>query len=225
MKLFLEKNLSKNFIKDPYIKRLKILWDKIGEKEVLFEDVLDRLAYELNNLEVFLINSASKEKLNYEQFRQRGVNAIAIGGYSLSRGFTLEGLIVSYFLRNTKMYDTLLQMMRWFGYRSKYEDLCRIYMKPEIIEEYRSLDVVLQEIKEDVQSIRENGNTPREQGLKIKTIQNLSVTARNKMYHSNSLLTSFCFVSSKISTLLAIFASFAGVILWFGVAMEWESLD
>lgn len=184
VKLFSEKNLSENFIKDPYIKRLKILWDKIGEKEVLFEDVLDRLAYELNNLEVFLINSASKEKLNYEQFSQRGINAIAIGGYSLSRGFTLEGLVVSYFLRNTKMYDTLLQMGRWFGYRNNYEDLCRIYMKPEIIEEYRSLDVVLQELKEDVQSIRENGNTPREQGLKIKTIPNLSVTARNKMHHS-----------------------------------------
>ena len=56
---------------------------------------------------------------------------IAVGGFSLSRGLTLEGLVVSYFLRNSMMYDTLLQMGRWFGYRPGYEDLCRVWMPEE----------------------------------------------------------------------------------------------
>lgn len=57
-----------------------------------------------------------------------GLRAIVIGGFTLSRGLTLEGLIVSYFYRNSKMYDTLMQMGRWFGYRNNYEELCRIYI-------------------------------------------------------------------------------------------------
>jgi hypothetical protein len=44
-----------------------------------------------------------------------GCNVIAVGGLSLSRGLTLEGLTISYFLRNSVMYDTLMQMGRWFG--------------------------------------------------------------------------------------------------------------
>jgi hypothetical protein len=47
------------------------------------------------------------------------VSVIAVGGFALSRGLTLEGLMVSYFLRNSMMYDTLMQMGRWFGYRGQ----------------------------------------------------------------------------------------------------------
>ena len=64
---------------------------------------------------------------------ERRAQVIAVGGFSLSRGLTLEGLIVSYFLRNSMMYDTLMQMGRWFGYRPGYEDLCRVWM-PETAE-------------------------------------------------------------------------------------------
>ena len=56
---------------------------------------------------------------------------IVIGGASLARGFTVEGLSISYFLRNTVFYDTLMQMGRWFGYRPGYEDLCKIFMPEE----------------------------------------------------------------------------------------------
>lgn len=56
------------------------------------------------------------------------MTVIAVGGFSLSRGLTLEGLTISYFLRNSMMYDTLMQMGRWFGDRPGYEDLCRIWI-------------------------------------------------------------------------------------------------
>ena len=52
------------------------------------------------------------------------LKVIAIGGDKLARGLTLEGLTVSYFLRASKMYDTLMQMGRWFGYRPGYIDVC-----------------------------------------------------------------------------------------------------
>lgn len=53
---------------------------------------------------------------------------IVVGGAMLSRGFTIEGLTVSYFRRSPRAHDTLLQMGRWFGYRPGYRDLVRIYL-------------------------------------------------------------------------------------------------
>jgi len=71
------------------------------------------------------INSDKGEVLDYEI--EPSLKAIAIGGNKLSRGLTLEGLLVSYFARKSPQYDTLLQMCRWYGYRGGYEDLTRIY--------------------------------------------------------------------------------------------------
>ena len=66
--------------------------------------------------------------LDYRLHSQTGLRVIAVGGNSLSRGLTLEGLSTSYFYRNSQMYDTLLQMGRWFGYRDGYEDLIRLWI-------------------------------------------------------------------------------------------------
>ena len=57
---------------------------------------------------------------------------IAVGGTRLSRGLTLEGLAVSYFVRHAGAHDTLLQMCRWFGFRKGYQDLMRIYLTSPI---------------------------------------------------------------------------------------------
>jgi hypothetical protein len=65
-----------------------------------------------------------------------GLTAIAVGGLSLSRGLTIEGLTVSYMYRNTRMYDTLMQMGRWFGYRPGFEDLCRVHLSRDSINWY-----------------------------------------------------------------------------------------
>ena len=92
-------------------------------------EVQSRLHEVLVAARVVEVNASKRSQaLDYDQGGEHGVTVIAVGGFSLSRGLTLEGLTVSYFLRNSMMYDTLMQMGRWFGYRPGYEDLCRVWM-------------------------------------------------------------------------------------------------
>ena len=105
-----------------------------------------------------------------------------MGGFSLSRGLTLEGLTVSYFLRNSLMYDTLLQMGRWFGYRPGYEDLCRIWMPAEAQGWYEHISESIDELREEMRRMEQAKLTPAEFGLRVRTHpDSLIVTARNKM--------------------------------------------
>jgi hypothetical protein len=107
---------------------------------------------------------------------------IAVGGNSLSRGLTLEGLCVSYFLRNSKAYDTLLQMGRWFGYRDGYKDLCRVFLSEEAEGWYRHVADATNELKRDFSRMRKQKATPAEFGLRVRTHPDtLLITARNKM--------------------------------------------
>ena len=111
-----------------------------------------------------------------------GVRVVAVGGNSLSRGLTLEGLCVSYFLRNSKAYDTLLQMSRWFGYRDGYGDLCRIWLTPDAEGWYRHVTEATNELKRDFARMRRQRATPEEFGLRVRTHPDtLLITARNKM--------------------------------------------
>ncbi len=121
--------------------------------------------------------------LDYGAAREApGVRVVAVGGNSLSRGLTLEGLCVSYFLRNSKAYDTLLQMGRWFGYRDGYPDLCRIWLTAEAEGWYRHVTDATNELKRDFARMRRQKATPAEFGLRVRTHPDtLLITARNKM--------------------------------------------
>jgi len=113
---------------------------------------------------------------------------IAIGGDKLSRGLTLEGLTVSYYLRSSKMYDTLMQMGRWFGYRDDYLDLCRIYTTHELMTWYRHIALVSLELRREFDYMVENDETPERYGLKIRSHPGvLSVTAFNKMRNGTKM--------------------------------------
>ncbi|SGZ74540.1 Endonuclease [Bathymodiolus thermophilus thioautotrophic gill symbiont] len=108
-------------------------------------------------------------------------NAIVIGGASLSRGYTLEGLSVSYFLRNTKFYDTLMQMGRWFGYREGYQDLCRIYMPEIMIDNFGHIIEITEDLIDDFRRMESENMTPKDFGLTIKQHHGvLQITANNK---------------------------------------------
>jgi len=127
--------------------------------------------------------------LDYDAYKEHGFRVIAVGGNSLSRGLTLEGLCVSYFYRNSQAYDTLLQMGRWFGYRIGYEDLCRVWMTDEARECYSHITKATNELRDEIYSMRYYGMTPREFGLKVRShpdstermVGKLRVTAPNKM--------------------------------------------
>jgi len=118
---------------DPEVAALKRAFEALyaTECEVSWQDIQKNLHDSVSPIKVIEVNSRASDPLDYAEHKKDGLNVIAVGGLSLSRGLTLEGLVVSYFLRNSMMYDTLLQMGRWFGYRNGYEKLCRVWMPEE----------------------------------------------------------------------------------------------
>jgi hypothetical protein len=149
-----------------------------------WKQVQSKLKEAITSIGVIEVNSASSAaKLDYSSRNYpNGRSVIAIGGLSLSRGLTLEGLSVSYFLRNSIMYDTLMQMGRWFGYRDGYSDLCRIYMTHEAASWYAYISVAMEELRDEFKRMKLAGMTPNEFGLCVRTHpDSLIVTARNKM--------------------------------------------
>ena len=113
-----------------------------------WEDIKPLLFKVVQKIEVKSINGSSGDIVDYQLNSKNGVSVIAIGGDKLSRGLTLEGLSISYFLRASKMYDTLMQMGRWFGYRPGYVDLCRLFTSTELNEWYRHIAVASADLLE-----------------------------------------------------------------------------
>lgn len=120
----------------------------------------------------------SGEKVSWDE---RGISIIAIGGDKLSRGLTLDGLSVSYYLRAARMYDTLMQMGRWFGYRDGYNDLCRIYTTAELIEWYRHIALANKELKNLFDYMEACGSSPEKFGLRVRSHPGrLAITSAGK---------------------------------------------
>ena len=153
-------------------------------EEIQQEHLLSAIA----NIDIITVNQRSASKLDYTEYSEDGLRVIALGGLSLSRGLTLEGLMVSYFHRNTQMYDTLMQMGRWFGYRDGYNDLFKIWMPDDSVGWYAHITQASNELREDIARMNRLGATPKEFGLKVKAHPtSLIVTARNKMKHAEKL--------------------------------------
>lgn len=149
------------------------------------------LADTIADIEVRTINGTAKDALDYTERQATGLKVIAIGGDKLARGLTLEGLSVSYFLRASKMYDTLMQMGRWFGYRPGYLDLCRLYTTTELIDWFGHIADAAEELREEFDLMAASGATPREYGLKVQSHSVLMVTSRLKMRSAKDLMISF----------------------------------
>lgn len=129
------------------------------------------------------INSDKGEVLDYE--REPELKAIAVGGNRLSRGLTLEGLLVSFFARRSVQYDTLLQMARWYGYRGGYEDLTRIYTTRQLAGWFADLALVEYRLRQDMQVYETNpGITPYDLGMRILRHPAMQVTSALKRRHS-----------------------------------------
>jgi len=163
---------------------LKRIWTKeFSDAGFSWAEIQSILKEAASPIGVIAVNSASAEKLDYSKENYpNGRNLIAVGGLGLSRGLTLEGLTVSYFLRNSIMYDTLMQMGRWFGYRDGYSDLCRIFMSPDAASWYGHIAEATEELRGDFRAMKMAGMTPKDFGLRIRSHpDSLIVTARNKM--------------------------------------------
>lgn len=152
-------------------------------------EVLDAIQEVLADLEVRKVNGTAKDALDYSE--QKGLRVIAVGGEKLSRGLTLEGLSVSYFLRASKMYDTLMQMGRWFGYRPGYLDLCRMYTTEELTDWFGHIADAADELREEFEIMASSGADPRSYGLKVQSHPTLMITSPLKMRQAKSMYLSF----------------------------------
>ena len=190
----------------PILDRLKEQWetdfvpatDQLRElglvdakESVGWDEIVAVLPELLQDIEVRTINGTAKDILDYAENEEKGLKVIAIGGDKLARGLTLEGLCISYFLRASKMYDTLMQMGRWFGYRPGYVDLCRLYTTTELVKWFGHITDAAAELREEFDLMASSGATPREYGLKVQSHSVLMVTSQVKMRAAKSLMISF----------------------------------
>jgi hypothetical protein len=203
----LRQRISRRIDHEHIIARLRNLWesdflqtfksisisqpDDTSDEIPSWEAVENKLAEVIGDIEVRMINGTAKDALDYAENQSKGLKVIAIGGDKLARGLTLEGLCTSYFLRASKMYDTLMQMGRWFGYRPGYLDLCRLYTTLELSEWFGHIADAAEELQEEFDLMAANGSTPRDYGLKVQSHPVLMVTSKLKMRSARNLQLSF----------------------------------
>jgi hypothetical protein len=201
----LKQRLLRRVDNEEILERLRVRWqndfepttnslrEKMPELNIpvsaAWEEVAEVLPEAVAELDVRMINGTAKDALDYSD--RPGLTVIAIGGDKLARGLTLEGLCVSYFLRASRMYDTLMQMGRWFGYRPGYLDLCRLYTTHELSEWFAHISEAGEELRKEFDLMAESAATPREYGLRVQSHPVLAVTSRLKMRAARNLMLSF----------------------------------
>ncbi len=179
---------------DPALEQVPVSWSEI--QHGLYEEIKLMLVVVINSRNGKMSrhdDSGVNRRFDYEEYNGTGARIIAIGGMVLSRGLTLEGLMVSYYSRNATTYDTLLQMCRWFGYRPNYEDLCRIYLSQENVDHFDAVLDAADDLREQFAEMERQGKTPKDFGLMIKespdTLETtMLITSRNKMRGTEDII-------------------------------------
>ena len=215
---WISKRIQDDNISDPagIYERLKLQWNRFftfivtnirsylpidyltdGLETREWEDISKLLPNAVNNIFVKAVNSQTGDKLEYPD---RGSKKyIAVGGNRLSRGFTLEGLTINYFLRDTNYYDTLLQMGRWFGYRPGYIDACRLFIDFDTEDKYNFITAALAELEEQIESMEYQKLKPLEFEMRIRKNPGvLEITRRSILRNANEVR--FSFQNSAVQT-------------------------
>lgn len=142
-----------------------------------WEEVKEQLLEAVMKIEVRAVHGTKNtrgleyyhiEEINYNAY-ENGLSVIAVGGNKLARGITLEGLSVSYYLRTVRMYDSLMQMGRWFGYRPGYADVCRIYTTEQLTGWYQHVTMATEEMRADFDELASRNQKPVDFQLKVRT--------------------------------------------------------
>lgn len=176
-------------------------------KQHEWSEVLDVLDASASKIEVKSVHGTKNtrlleyhniEDINYEAY-PNGHSVIAVGGNRLARGITLEGLSVSYYLRTCRLYDSLMQMGRWFGYRPGYVDLCRLYTTNELVGWYKHVTLATEEMRADFDEMSSRNMKPVDYQLKVRTHPGLlSITSVAKMREHEKIQIGFS--GKKIQT-------------------------
>lgn len=197
----LEEMFYNDFI--PTTKEVKnnIAYNDPKIKTHTWEEVKSELIAAITKIEVRSVHGLKKtsvieyhriEEIDYEAHKNIGLSIIAVGGNKLARGITLEGLSISYYLRTTRMYDSLMQMGRWFGYRPGYADLCRLYTTSQLINWYRHVTMATEEMRNDFDEMAANNMVPKDYQLKVRTHPGmLMVTSLTKMREHEKIQVGF----------------------------------
>lgn len=133
---------------------------------ITFESLKNFLPDAVEGIEVKAINSITKDNLEYPKSTPKKL--IAVGGNRLSRGFTLEGLTINYFIRSTDYSDTLLQMGRWFGYRPGYLDCCKLFTTQDSIDKFDSTTRTIEELEVEFRKMEAKNKTPENFVLRVR---------------------------------------------------------
>ena len=194
------------------------------DSQIEWPRVRDKLFTAVYDTTVELVNS-SRDKSSDNGSR----NMIAVGGDVLSRGLTLEGLAVSYFYRLVGAGDTLLQMARWFGYRPGYEDLVRVWVSPDIADQFRYVSDITDELRDQIREMRELNKTPEDFGLMVrKHPENLAITAKRGVAEAHSMVISLSgrrIETTKIPAVSSILVSNDAAVRTFLHAIENDDPD
>ncbi len=165
----------------PTTRYMKNILDDCLVSETSWDQVREHIFDVISRIQVKVINGTARDALDYTDHPD-GLSVIAVGGDKLSRGLTLEGLSVSYYLRASRMYDTLMQMGRWFGYRPGYPDLCRLFTSQDLAQWYRDINQASEELRREFDYMSALNATPADYGLRVRTHPDgLLITAVNKM--------------------------------------------
>lgn len=185
---FVDKLAKQLTDKDPdLLKTLQAEWDEEQEKvlseqfdrsPVPFSRLADHLGSSAASIKVHVENWTSADRLDYSNGPH---TYLVVGGNVLARGLTLDGLSVSYFLRSSSQYDTLMQMGRWFGYRLGFEDLPRVWVEKRIREAFFDLATIEAEVRRDIARYAEEELTPAQFAVRIRKIPGMTITAPAKM--------------------------------------------
>lgn len=157
------------------------------EVRVTWDELRKYLDKAISSIDTKLVNMKGTG-IDYEKAPAAGLHIIGIGGLALARGLTLEGLAVSYVLRNVGAADTLLQMGRWFGYRPGFEKICRIHATQDLVDDFAAVSESVEELRTDFERMALLGKTPYDFGLKVRqSPTGIAITAANKMRSATTI--------------------------------------
>ena len=201
-----DKKAEKNY---RYYREMKNFWESNFSEDkpnISWKDLKPLIHMVANKIDVIVVNRIKgvSERLNYDEY-PNGRVVIAVGGYSLSRGLTLKGLISSYYLRTSRMYDTILQMGRWFGYRDDYENICRLYMTENAVEDFKHIAEVINHLNSQIKILETQRKTPREFALYVRShpdAKRLMITSRPKMGAAEKVRITLTYSGKLISNYL-----------------------
>lgn len=216
-------NELKNLFETDFMPTTKLVKENISYNDPKikahnWDEIKTELISAVTKIEVRAVHGTKKtstleyhkiEEIDYDAHKEIGLSVIAVGGNKLSRGITLEGLSISYYLRTTRMYDSLMQMGRWFGYRPGYVDLCRLYTTSQLVNWYRHVTMATEEMRNDFDEMAANNKSPADYQLKVRTHPGmLMVTSLTKMREhekiqvgfSGRLIQTYAFNKAQISS-------------------------